>query len=115
MKTSIALVFLAPAAITLGGACAIGQPLPVALVLGAVAGFVCVIVFMCQFESAPKTSRGEFLEILAHDFGIAREYYGDSKGKPNDYCYYDKSAEFPGWYESDDTLRDRISEKFYNA
>ena len=115
MKTSIAFIFLAPAALATGCAYAIGQPLSEALLMGVALGLVCVVLFMCLFESAPTVARGEFLDALSHNFCIAREFYGDLKEMPNDHCYYDRYAEFPGWYESDNALRDRIKKALSNA
>ncbi len=115
MKVSIALVFLAPAAVTSASVYVAGELLFVALVAGAVIGLVCVIAFMCLFESAPTVSRGEFLDSIARNLGLSREYYGDSQIKPNDHCHYVRHLRTIGWYENDDTLRDRIAEALHNA
>lgn len=115
MKTSIALVFLAPGAVTSALVYAVGQPILVVIWAGAIMGIVWVISFMCLFESAPATSRGEFLDYIARNLELSREYYGDSQIKPNDHCHYVRHLRTIGWYENDDTLRDRIAEKLHNA
>lgn len=112
MRKSIAFVFLVPAGAIVAIIYALGVPLHDSLVAGAIFGLVYMIVFLTLFESCvPKATRSAFLEVLGGRWGLTREFYGDLKDRPYDHCYYDKSAEFPGWYENDDRFRNRLAKR----
>lgn len=49
------------------------------------------------------------LEEYANKGSVVRCYYGDNESeKPNDFCYWADFHYMPGWYETDEHLRNRI-------